>query len=220
MAGEAKTQPADSKPGGPTCPLCDEPLAANWQGRLYGVIVCETCRRAFARRRIWAYVVDLTLLIAVMWAIQLVVRPIGSPTLGRTWDHTVGFLFASMLFRDALGGQSPGKRLFDLQATHRATGTGIGFGASALRNLPLLPFWFAPFALYALAELEFGPRIGDGLAKTKVIWKRHRDKVPFLPPRGYCYQCGYDMTGNVSGKCPECGTPSLQPPTPAIEGRL
>lgn len=28
------------------------------------------------------------------------------------------------------------------------------------------------------------------------------------PPRpGTCKRCGYDLTGNVSGRCPECGTP-------------
>jgi hypothetical protein len=26
-------------------------------------------------------------------------------------------------------------------------------------------------------------------------------------PRGKCRKCGYDLTGNVSGICPECGTP-------------
>lgn len=31
-------------------------------------------------------------------------------------------------------------------------------------------------------------------------------------PAGHCHQCGYDLTGNVSGICPECGTPI---PTPA-----
>jgi len=25
--------------------------------------------------------------------------------------------------------------------------------------------------------------------------------------RGLCINCGYDLTGNVSGVCPECGTP-------------
>jgi hypothetical protein len=22
-----------------------------------------------------------------------------------------------------------------------------------------------------------------------------------------CCECGYDLTGNISGRCPECGTP-------------
>jgi hypothetical protein len=26
--------------------------------------------------------------------------------------------------------------------------------------------------------------------------------------RGQCPACGYDLTGNVSGVCPECGTPA------------
>ena len=25
------------------------------------------------------------------------------------------------------------------------------------------------------------------------------------PPTGHCQRCGYDLTGNVSGVCPECG---------------
>ncbi|MCP4250685.1 MAG: hypothetical protein GY778_26895 [bacterium] len=24
-------------------------------------------------------------------------------------------------------------------------------------------------------------------------------------PRGHCQRCGYDLTGNESGRCPECG---------------
>lgn len=26
------------------------------------------------------------------------------------------------------------------------------------------------------------------------------------PPLGHCQACGYDLRGNVSGVCPECGT--------------
>jgi hypothetical protein len=26
------------------------------------------------------------------------------------------------------------------------------------------------------------------------------------PPPGHCVTCGYDLTGNTSGTCPECGT--------------
>ncbi len=37
---------------------------------------------------------------------------------------------------------------------------------------------------------------------TAFLWQLdHR-----VPP-GYCKKCGYDLTGNVSGICPECGTP-------------
>jgi hypothetical protein len=27
------------------------------------------------------------------------------------------------------------------------------------------------------------------------------------PPMPSCHRCGYDLTGNTSGTCPECGTP-------------
>jgi hypothetical protein len=34
----------------------------------------------------------------------------------------------------------------------------------------------------------------------------------FLGPQ-HCRECGYDLTGNVSGRCPECGTPTETWPT-------
>ena len=40
------------------------------------------------------------------------------------------------------------------------------------------------------------------LIGTGLLWRLdHR-----FPP-GYCQDCGYDLTGNTSGVCPECGTP-------------
>lgn len=35
---------------------------------------------------------------------------------------------------------------------------------------------------------------------TALLWRRKRGPLP-----GRC-RCGYDLTGNVSGVCPECGT--------------
>jgi hypothetical protein len=29
-------------------------------------------------------------------------------------------------------------------------------------------------------------------------------------PRGHCRSCGYDLTGNVSGVCPECGSATAE----------
>ena len=43
-------------------------------------------------------------------------------------------------------------------------------------------------------------------ATTRVIWWKRRARPP-----AHCARCGYDLTGNVSGICPECGT--------AIDGR-
>ena len=37
----------------------------------------------------------------------------------------------------------------------------------------------------------------DDLAKAKAAGRRQR---------GQCFACGYDLTANVSGTCPECGS--------------
>ena len=41
---------------------------------------------------------------------------------------------------------------------------------------------------------------------TAILWYRDR-----RPPKGHCRKCGYDLTGNVSGVCSECGAESERP---------
>jgi len=36
---------------------------------------------------------------------------------------------------------------------------------------------------------------------TYILWRRDRRH-----PKGHCQKCGYDLTGNESGICPECGS--------------
>ena len=58
----------------------------------------------------------------------------------------------------------------------------------------LLPLWL-PTALFSLT--------------TVWLWKSSFRRIP----PGYCNECGYDLTGNTSGVCSECGAPT--PPTHA-----
>lgn len=39
------------------------------------------------------------------------------------------------------------------------------------------------------------------------LWRRRKY------PAHCCQKCGYDLTGNMSGICPECGTPIAEPKT-------
>jgi hypothetical protein len=45
----------------------------------------------------------------------------------------------------------------------------------------------------------FGPVLGFGIALSPAVERSHKI-------RGTCRVCGYNLTGNVSGRCPECGT--------------
>jgi len=55
-----------------------------------------------------------------------------------------------------------------------------------------VPLWFITLP-FAVAPVRFGSR-----------WLRHRCRER---RRGLCPACLYNLTGNVSGRCPECGSP-------------
>lgn len=38
---------------------------------------------------------------------------------------------------------------------------------------------------------------------TAILWWLDRRRIP----PGHCQRCGYDLTGNVTGVCSECGMP-------------
>jgi hypothetical protein len=41
------------------------------------------------------------------------------------------------------------------------------------------------------------------LIATMMVWRRSLRR----PPPGFCRRCDYDLRGNTSGLCPECGEP-------------
>ncbi len=59
------------------------------------------------------------------------------------------------------------------------------FAAGPVRVAVVVPLWI-PFLAIALP--------------TYILWRRDRRHPP-----GHCQECGYDLTGNVTGVCSECG---------------
>ena len=59
----------------------------------------------------------------------------------------------------------------------------------------VLPLWI-PLVLVAIP--------------TSLLW--YRDRRRRIPP-GHCSHCGYNLKGNVSGRCSECGRPIVASPT-------
>ncbi len=86
-------------------------------------------------------------------------------------------------------------------ATTVATLALISVILSARYMPPGAIYWYLPlavvfgFAAYGAVSLA----LMSGMVYVRMrFWPRY--------PPGHCVQCGYDLTGNVSGTCPECGT--------------
>ena len=66
---------------------------------------------------------------------------------------------------------------------------------------------FIGLATVVLLVLVIAPA-ADWAIRGPVILRRRRRRR--LRAAHVCLQCGYSLTGNVSGVCPECGTPCTE----------
>ncbi len=81
------------------------------------------------------------------------------------------------------------------------------FAAQVRDTWRIFMFW-EPWAGGRARHLEFPLwplAAGAGLVAAVAWWL---DPPRRRPRPGCCKACGYDLTGNVSGRCPECGTPT------------
>lgn len=204
------------------CPLCERELSPRWlrkivsRNGLYGVTVCKRCRTKFANRRQFAYLLDNLALAGIPTLIQTIydvllpssggsALPYFSGTPSDSFLLLLNWMAIPLVFtlKDGFAGYSPFKYLLGLRVVDRVTREPIGFARSFQRNLVLL----LPYLGFVLAVTTMmkGRRIGDGWARTDIVWLKYRHKRPFDPRINVCHTCGYDLTGNVSGRCPECG---------------
>ena len=143
-------------------------------------------RKRWRVRRVakWAGVVCLVLLIAAFclsryWFFALSVGNIhvGAISGNLAMLYAPGFGF-EWSFRKVWEISPPRTRL--LYFYYKSSPTSRGS-----RRVVSFPLWI-PFVLVALP--------------TAFLWWRDQRRIP----PGYCRKCGYDLTGNVSGACPEC----------------
>lgn len=196
------------------CPLCGQRAV---EKKLFGEGVCKKCLYGFANRRQLAYIVDVVLLVFVgipaEYALDWATESWGLEMQGFVgWVYLLGLNLIFVL-KDGFDGRSPGKRLTGVQVVDEASGKGIGFLQSFKRNVvlmvglvPVVGGFVSLVVLIVIAiQMNKGRRLGDGITKTRVIWKRYERSRVFGGDGLACEGCGYDLRGNVSGKCSECG---------------
>ena len=153
----------------------------------------DDMRKRLRIRRIlkWTGLV-VCVLIVLAWGASLVCG-FGYTTSQSQFRLTDGLL----IYRQGWsGGYRPGLHFFD-------TAGGHGFylpkasevcKTASTYHVPLT-IYFCPLWLPFLLVL---------IPTGYLLW-RDRRRIPL----GHCQKCGYDLTGNESGKCPECGEPCV-----------
>lgn len=200
------------------CPLCGRSLIGKKPKLLNGVPICNKCRNAFANRRQFAWIIDHLIFYFISFIAGMLLglllmssRSSNVPSVSTSpasgFDFTpliVGHvLWLGFLLKDGFSGRSPGKMVCGIRTIDVSSHKPISFGQSFKRNLPT----YIPFAILIMAvQLIKGTRWGDRWANTRVVWIRYQHCLPFDQRGLLCRKCGYDLTGNVSGRCPECGT--------------
>jgi hypothetical protein len=131
----------------------------------------------------WAGLV-LSLLIVVVWLLSLHWSLDYSSAMGRSGFLQMGITEGS-LYRIRLGDDQPS---WDGQWS-------ISRNSALPELVELVPRWYSGGMIFPL----WIPLLIVAIP-TVFLWRRGRRRPP-----GHCQNCGYNLTGNVSGVCPECG---------------
>ena len=82
-------------------------------------------------------------------------------------------------------------------------------------RMPLLKYDYpdstSPGRRYSLLVLPFWLLLLLTAIPTAWLWHRDRRLISSSLDHRLCLRCGYDLTGNTSGVCPECGDKACPP---------
>ena len=152
-------------------------------------------RSVWRKRRILKWIgLLLCIMMLAFWVFSVMyVTYYGTPR--GPWS--IGIAFGRFGFEDSQG-KSPGWMCIRMYTTLKALTADLSWTEIAHRRLGLcLPskgvggMLFVPVWLLVVAA---------GFPTAALWWRDRRPKA------GFCKVCKYDLTGNVSGTCPECGT--------------
>ena len=184
------------------CPVCGQPKQKLAE-KLYRVPICRQCSNEFTMLRCAAAVIDWVvlppvLLLGVASAWLLLIAIVESTTnivvihtrseapeptavelaLGASAWLIPVLTYLLFCAKDGCAGYSPGKIWLELRVVDQETGAPIGFVQSIKRNIAPAAMCF--LTAIAAVQIRYGPRVGDEVGKTKVIWRRYAGRRPFL----------------------------------------
>ena len=152
--------------------------------KVFNYMICRKCYNAFTNKRALAYIIDMLAIYLVTMILAILILPAidvqgGGERELRIAGRIINFCgILMLLLKDSFSGKSLGKKVLGIRVVDAQTNRPIGPGKSILRNLILLVPVMPLVEAFVLMQ---GQRLGDRIAKTRVVLDQYADSPVFLP---------------------------------------
>ena len=200
-----------ANPAGLRVALSADGLPEPIQTGCTSIMACQRSDEQKVRHRMRAVILWLWLLSCVLaaslwllsfiWTVSYSTQGVRSQTYFRVWMHNGVLRYSEAPFPFVGSGKWDVEACSAWQALLAPRASAYRFGPATDRALlTSLPIRYLPFVSLVLL--------------TAILFWVDRQRWP----KGHCQACGYDLTANTSGICPECGTPQDDQPADAGRG--